>query len=249
MFSVKISFPKENGETELGDAAYDALSSWYKNGQIVGNFWTIADSGSSSDAYVLLPERDSLAARYDNSYAEHALAALPGPHGVTILGRAPNRDSCCSCPARSAMLLFTHYMTDNPPARCLDCFRPIPLYTLPHVHDADHGVLIQWAADYRACDTLQMHCTTGERFGEQQLLRHDSSLSRNGRALCAKLEELTGTPTYYYLHKTRSRGRKSEMRRRCPSCGEDWRLARRLHLFDFQCPSCRLVSAIAADAS
>jgi predicted nucleic acid-binding Zn ribbon protein len=94
-----------------------------------------------------------------------------------------------------------------------------------------------------------MHCTTGERFGEEQLARHDSSLGMNGRELCRKLEQATGTPVYYFLHKTRSRGRQAELARLCPSCGAQWRLEKRLHNFDFRCARCRLLSSIAAVAS
>ena len=107
-------------------------------------------------------------------------------------------------------------------------------------------MILQWAADYVACDTLQMHCTTGERFGEAQLARHDSSLSSNGRAVCRELEEAVRLPVYYYLHKTRGRSASSEAARRCPSCGGEWRLQSPLHHFDFRCDRCRLLGAMAA---
>ncbi|RYD27709.1 MAG: hypothetical protein EOP86_24150, partial [Verrucomicrobiaceae bacterium] len=178
-----------------------------------------------------------------------AEALLPAGYSVTVLGRDPCGLDFCVCPSRSAFVLFTDYLaSDIPPVRCLDCFDPVALHTLPHTADGEHLGLLWWAADYRACDTLQMHCTTGERFGEQQLRRHDSSLSRQGRDLCSQLETLTGVPVYYYLHKTRSRSRASELQRRCPSCGSEWRLEPRLHLFDFQCGKCRLLSNIASDA-
>jgi predicted nucleic acid-binding Zn ribbon protein len=202
------------------------------------------------EGFVRVPELNSLEAPHNNSYSRQALAALsPTVPAVEVLGPEPESSAGCTCRSRSAMVLFTHYLSTDPPVRCLDCFEPVPLYHLPHLHDDEHLVLLHWASDYRACDTLQMHCTTGERFGEEQLWRHDSSLSLNGRDLCRRIEHATGTPVYYFLHKTRSRGRQAELNRVCPSCGAQWRLERPLHNFDFQCPSCRLLSAIAADAS
>lgn len=247
MFAAKITTQISVETEQATEAMHDLLSCWYKNGQIIGNSWIIAEVGRTLEAYVVLPERDALEPIHSNNYVLQSAIAV-GLSSVTILGPAPNLPLCCACESRSALVLFTHYMTDLPPVRCLDCFAPVPLYRLPYVHDEEHLDLLHWAADYRACDTLQMHCTTGERFGEHQLVGHDTSLSRNGRTLCAELERVTGTPVYYFLHKTRSRSRKHELTRHCPSCNSDWSLKKRLHGFDYRCDTCRLLSAIAADA-
>lgn len=249
MFVAKISFQKHgvDDSERATDAADDLLSCWHNNGQLIGgDSWVISNRGTSLEAYVVIPEVDALEVLHNNSYANQA-AATCGQPTITILGRASHLPSCCACPSRTGLVLFTHYMTRLPPVRCLDCFAPVALYRLPHLTNEEYLDFLHWAADYRACDTLQMHCATGERFGEQQLARHDSSLSRNGRALCAKLERATETPVYYFLHKIRSRGRESEFSRRCPSCDSAWRLKRGVHAFDFRCDTCRLLSAIAAD--
>jgi len=251
MFTGKLSFPKGSSETvQVAGAAHDLLSCWYKNGQVVGDSWPLADAGANVEAYVSVPELTALDSQHNNTYANQALEALgAGPPAISILGLDPNLTSACSCSSRTAFLLYTHYLSQAPPVRCLDCFDPVPLYRLPYLHDQEHLVLLHWAADYRACDTLQMHCTTGERFGEEQLSRHDSSLSRNGRDLCARLEHRTALPVYYFLHKTRGRDRESELERRCPSCGSEWRLEKRLHVFDFMCKRCHLLSAIVASVA
>jgi predicted nucleic acid-binding Zn ribbon protein len=242
MFTAKVSFPKGSSEpAQVAGAAHDLLSSWYQNGQVVGDTWAFADAAANVEAYVSVPEIEALERVHNNVYANRALDALAerAPR-VSILGPDPNLAKSCSCPSRTGLLLFTTYLAHAPPVRCLDCFQPVPLYRLPHLHDQEHLVLLQWAADYRACDTLQMHCTTGERFGEEQLYRHDSALSRNGRDLYSRLEQRTGTPVYYFLHKTRGRSHAAELERRCPSCDSKWLLAKRLHL---------LLSAIASSVS
>jgi len=250
MFTVKVSFSRVGKNASvLIEAAQGLLACWYKNGQIVAD-WVLAEGQESFDAYATLPEADSLAIQFNNSYANSALSELgDSAPTVSVLGTAPDREPVCSCSQRSGLVLFTHYLSNVPPVRCLDCFCPIPLYRLPHVHDEEHLVLLHWAADYRACDTLQMHTTVGERFGEEQLFDHESALSKAGRGLCSQLEQAVGLPVYYYLHKTRSRGRESELARTCPSCGATWRLQAPLHLFDFRCDHCRLLSAVSADAS
>lgn len=252
MFTAKVSFSKtgENQEA-MADRIIELLADWDKNGQIIGNSWPIADTGGALEAFVRLPAVDSLEAVHNNVWATRAVEALlPASYSVTVLGRDPCQPGLCACPSRSALVLFTHFLADGiPPVRCLDCFDPVALYTLPHPDGEEYHGLLTWAADYKACDTLQMFCTTGERFGEQQMRRHDSNLSIHGRSLCSQLELLTGVPVYYYLYKSRSRSRASELQRRCPSCGSEWRLEPRLHLFDFQCVKCRLLSAIACDAA
>jgi predicted nucleic acid-binding Zn ribbon protein len=141
--------------------------------------------------------------------------------------------------------LFTHYLNRESPLRCGNCFAPIPLYRIPHIQDEEYLDVHQWEADYKACDTLQMHIRTGERFGERQMFQHDSSLSRRGRELCVRIASLTRRPTYYYLHKVRARSSAEEERRRCPNCNGQWKLGKRWHLFDFRCDQCLLLSAIA----
>lgn len=253
MFSARITFPKGGQDAETAaETATDLLAVWQKNGQIVDKDWVLADAGDIIDAYVTLPQRDSLDPVYDNRYVtaelERRRARGWRAPAVTILGEDPETHCACSCTASSALVLFTTYLSCAPPIRCLDCFDPVPLYRLPHIEGHEHLRILHWAADYRACDTLQMHCTVGERFGEAQLYRHDSALSRLGRDLGARLEAAIGKPVYYFLLKSRGRSREKELARKCPSCGGDWRMDLRLFdLFDFRCEGCRLLSAIASD--
>lgn len=251
MFVARIVFRVGGGDRDrVASCAYDLVVAWYKNGQVVHNGWPIAALEDRVEAVVRVPEATSLDERNHNVYAKEALAnLLPVVPEVELLGPEPESLAACACSASSALVLFTHYVSVDPPVRCLDCFGAVPLYRLPHVHDHEHLELLHWAADYRACDTLQMHCTTGERFGERQLSDHDSSLSRNGRALAAKLEARSGTPVFYYLHKMRSRGRVAELARLCPSCNGPWRLQHPVHAFHFRCESCRLMSSLATDSS
>ena len=143
-------------------------------------------------------------------------------------------------------ILYTTYVSLESPIRCGDCFGGIPLYRLPATRDDEYGDIITWESDYKACDTLQMNCSTGERFGLSQLSKHDSSLAIRGREICNRITVTTGIPTYYYLLKSSGKGLKAEQARKCPSCKGEWLLQEPLHgLFNFQCDGCRLLSNIA----
>jgi predicted nucleic acid-binding Zn ribbon protein len=123
------------------------------------------------------------------------------------------------------------------------------LYLIPHTYDDEYYNVITWQSDYKACDSLQMGCKTGERFGSREISKIDSSLSRRGIEICNQITNLTGLPTYYYLHRYNDQKRALEEKRKCPSCGGDWLLKESLHeLFDFKCDQCRLLSNISWSA-
>ncbi|HEV7282663.1 MAG TPA: DUF2310 family Zn-ribbon-containing protein [Pirellulaceae bacterium] len=250
MFVARVSFPVHaDNRDAVGDAANDLTACWYKNGQVVDQRIDVY-RGMRLDVFVRIAERTSLDHANDNVYAAECRSRIhPIVPEVEILGSEFDPSPICHCSSNSALTLFTHYLSTSPPVSCLDCFGAVPLYRLPHAKDQEHLTLLQWAADYRACDTLQMHCTTGERFAERQLYDASGSLPRNGRNLAADLERLSGIPTYYYLHKMRTRSRESDLTRPCPGCGEAWRLESPLHIFDFRCDSCRLLSACASMTS
>jgi predicted nucleic acid-binding Zn ribbon protein len=229
------------------EAIESLLAAWYKNGQVLE--WQTAKAQDSVRVLALLPKPEAVAAKHNNVYASTALQALVERSVVPIVeivGTEPDSFRPCCCDRRSSLVMFTTYLSKGSPVRCGDCFGPVPLYELPPTHDHEHLNILQWSADYRACDTLQMHCTTGERFGERQLGAHDSSLSRNGRGIAAALSALTDIPVYYCLFRARGSTVARERRRLCPSCGGTWLLNAKWHdLFDFRCDSCRLLSNIA----
>jgi len=134
--------------------------------------------------------------------------------------------------------------------RCGDCFGAVPLYRIPSccfvAHGELHDALMSWKSDYQACDTLQMHCSTGERFGLRGMGQFDSSLSKRGRELCGVVSEAMNAPTYYYLHRYYGKSARQERARKCPSCDGDWLLEEKLHdKFDFKCDNCKLLSNVA----
>ena len=101
--------------------------------------------------------------------------------------------------------------------------------------------ILNWETDYAACDDLQMGCAVGERWALNQMQNADSQLSKQGRDICRKIEEMTNIPTFYYLYNYR-RVRGDESLKPCPVCNKDWYLKKKIHDYDFKCDDCRIIS-------
>jgi predicted nucleic acid-binding Zn ribbon protein len=253
MFTAQIKFPN-NANADQGalvEESYWLLGVWYKNGQILSDHWPFATTSDGLMAHVLIPAVNALNNRFANRYVRDAIRRYQKLTSmrpeVVVLGLHPESAPACACSNRPGYVLFTNYLSTESPVRCSKCFRPVPLYSLPPTHDEEYLDILGWMADYKACDTLQMHCTVGERFGEKQLFNPDSALSKQGRNLCRILQAKVKQKVYYYLHKSRGRSLSEERKRPCPVCRRKWLLDSTWHnLFHFRCEYCRLVSNIAS---
>jgi predicted nucleic acid-binding Zn ribbon protein len=221
------------------------------NGQVCGREWPIAIRGQNGVTIVLLPDLDALDSSHANQYVQGAIAefrdaGLSDPT-ITIMGEDADSAPPCICPTVGSYILFTNYLSLEPPLRCGNCFNPVPLYKIPHTYHGEYYDIICWQSDYQACDTLQMNSSTLERATVRELSRADSSLSQRGIEICTKISHATGIPVYYYLYRYSARSKKQERERLCPSCGGAWLLQTPWHLFDFKCDRCRVLSNIAWD--
>jgi len=254
MFTLQVKFRMVDAGRDIGtaaDAVTSLLSTWRWNGQIVGE-WPIAATKAGITAYASALERSSLSRKFANEYVKSEMSKLSAVGlsrpTVQVLGSDPESDRLCSCRNRESLILFTTFLTVGSPLRCGLCLGMVPFYRIPPTDRCEYSSIMSWEAAYKACDTLQIGCGAGERFGERQLQDFESPLSREGRKLCSRIEEATGTPTYYYLCRFRGRSLRLERERKCPNCSHRWLLEKRRHkLVDFQCETCRLVSSIAYD--
>jgi predicted nucleic acid-binding Zn ribbon protein len=253
MFVAQISWqiPAKSTPAQLDEISYSLLAALHKNGQIINWDNPIAISGELLQTFVMILEPDALDFKHANKYVQKEIAAaielgFSAPQ-IEIIGASPNisEGTTCDCQS-SSYILNTHYLEIGSPLKCGDCFAHIPLYHLPKTYDRDEYYdIVMWERDYRACDTLQMHCITGERFGIGQMSDPHSSLAKQGREICHRLTELTGKPTYYFLYRYKQRTNIiKEKQRRCPSCDGEWLVENQWHHFDFRCDRCRLVSSI-----
>ncbi len=252
MFVVQIDFTHATGEVD-SDAATDLVNVWWKNGQFAAFPDPMARVDSGIRVTGLVYEPDALDAKHANGWVRRETEVLRDA-GVEIrtslVGPDVAGDTACDCAGVTEYILFTTYLAVGSPLRCGACFGEVPLYRVPRGPSDEHLDLLQWMADYQACDTLQMHCTVGERFGERQLREWDSALSRLARELAADIVERTGVPVFTYLHRMHGRSLAAERRRPCPGCGAAWLLDEQLHgRFDQRCEACHLLGNLAADVT
>lgn len=234
-------------------AVGDLVGLFMNNGQVLGRELVTAETSSGYSATVILPERESLAHRFDNSYVTEQrrrlrVKGVAAPR-IRIVGRMTFGPLADRCKRPAWRVLITSFTSISSPLLCGDCFLPVPLYRLPDREPFRRENLRFWAHSWQACESLQMTCLVDvERMATRQISDPKSGIGKKGRELCGSLLELTGIPTYLYLYCYGAESRAREERRRCPLCGGRWLLEEPLQRgFDFKCDRCRLVSNIAWD--
>jgi predicted nucleic acid-binding Zn ribbon protein len=149
----------------------------------------------------------------------------------------------------SFLYLFTPSYLPGTPLYRGDNNDAIPLYRVP-ITDSERESIYLWQQYYRDCDNIWTKNGKLEINAYRMLADPKSELSRRGRELCLAIEKATKTPTYYYLMRFFGRKHKDEAQRKCPGCGNSWKVEHahpqiRFCDFYFQCSHCRLVSHLA----
>ena len=251
MHAIKISFQpiKDEYVESVTDSVNYLLGAWRMNGQILGKQFLIAKIENGLDVYVNAPAADSLSEEFNSEYVSKHLSEISEKHvalKITVLGEEPEGAMMCECPKIKSYILFTTYLSLESSLRCFECFGVVPLYKIPKTSSGEYYDIICWQSDYQSCDSLQMNCTVGERFGTDQMSKYDSQLTKQGVKVCQTIKKVTGKKVFYYLYKATAKSYKSELLRKCPSCGGIWALKKSFHgKFDFMCRKCNLLSNIA----
>jgi len=221
----------------------------YKNGQAIEREYPIWINKNRVTMNITCLEKNSLAKCNCNKYVLNHLKKLSelGFNKIhkSYLGIDPSCIETCECKASSAFILFSTYASYASPIRCYDCFKNVPLYQFQPICNFEFLDIMTWYNDYKACDSLQMHCSVGERFALKQLGDPKSALSKMGLKICEELAKQTKKPFYYFLMKHYGISKRDELQRKCPLCKRPW-LKQKIHrLFHFQCKNCSLLSNVA----
>jgi predicted nucleic acid-binding Zn ribbon protein len=243
---------QDNNEAQLESLDF-LLGAYRADGHVLGRELMTLSLDQRIEAYLFAPAADAFHPKNLNKWTAKRSEELKSSGlmnvQIVLLGDDLSEPDECTCDKPNSYILFTTYIQVQSPARCGDCFKPIPLYRLPRFKNNDFQEVISWADDYKSCDSLFMNSATGERFGYREMSQANNSLSKRGRAICAHFESGTGKAAYYYLHRYYGHGRAAEEARKCPLCGGDWRLSTPWHLFDFKCEQCRLVSSLSSSVT
>lgn len=229
------------------------LEAYRANGQVLGREFAVAFNEGDFRVRLLMPEKSSLAKRFNSPWVNSALndlthAKLLAPREKYI-GQDINSESSSS-EKPSWQLIYTSYVHMCSPVRNGDTLQPIPLYQLPATFNGDHKRVIRWQTEWQACDELQMAAATKAEFAAlEELTSTDSDLFRRGWDIRGRIEFQTNIPTYYYLYRVGGDSLASEKLRSCPRCGNtEWLLDEPLlDMFHFRCDECRIVSNISWD--
>ena len=249
MFDAEVRFAARNHSNiePLVEAVRAYACALRTNGQIADDF-SISRNGRRIHLLCIVPEECALTARFhDRSSAvalERANRLCPQPAKAVITGEALDTPPACTCRRRPSLHLFTNLLDVSSPVACGRCRRAIPLYRLRELDLSLRERVQSWKRTYQACDELWMNGGVGEDWSYRQLADCKSSLSREGRALCADVEEATKCPAFYYLMCYRGRSAAEGRRRKCPACGGKWLLPSSEGCFDFRCEPCRLLSNV-----
>lgn len=210
MYIQEISLEINSGvDIVLIEDQFDILMSHYRgSGQTQGKIESQYTSGNKIISLPYTHEDESLHKNYNNRYVNRQTLKIEelcaSKLQFSTVGKSyHDYESACKCAKPAFYILITNYLSISSPVKCGNCYMPVPLYKLPEYYDYGYMPILSWESNYISCDTLQMNSEVGERWGLNQMQNFDSSLSKQGREICKKIEELTNTPTYYYLHNYR----------------------------------------------
>lgn len=252
MYNVELFFKKARPNVVETDVKYEIdwlLQCLARNGQMIDEYSGLSIVRGGYKTIVSLPEPGSLRPSLHNKWVRAALRRLlktgVNPPSQRLIGWELESAPPCKCRKRSALVLESETFNGEPPVRCGDCLGIVPFYRFRHTDDDSGNFedIVFWARWYECLVRLWLHSRAGERFAYRALSRHDSDLSTTGREICRRIEERTGTPTYYYLFRWNARSVVEERRRLCPGCRRKWLLKEPWHdTFHFRCDRCRLIS-------
>lgn len=246
MFIYQILFSRTDWpKSEVASFIYDAdffIRSLRSNGQLVSRNDVFVSNHQSVAIHVRCPHTDSLDSQYNSEHVNHWINVLMERHGVNISYQFAGEDLApiASTDVASSNS-FILYWGGSSPIRSGDNFAPIPLYHFPYTNTKQRSYddINSWSKTYEEIDGLWFRGTLGEQQFQSYLTDIQSPLTRQGREICSRLEQLTGKPSYYYLFNTTSK----DLEHNCPSCGGSWQLDNKiLSRFDRKCEPCRLIS-------
>lgn len=227
---------------------FNLLMSFYRgNGQTQGK---IESQYIIKNKIVALPftiEKKSLDKKNNNVYVTNQISKIEALSSsllsIKTLGKTrENYNGGCQCKKSDFFILITTYISIDSPIICGNCNQSVPLYKLPIYHDFGYVPLLSWETNYQSCDRLQMNCEVGERWSLNQMQELNSQLSKQGLEICEKIQELTKTPTFYFLYNYK-KYRTDQSNLPCPGCGKSWNLkVTNDYFYDFKCEDCKIIS-------
>jgi predicted nucleic acid-binding Zn ribbon protein len=245
MHTLSIAYDQTVDESAVWHQFNLLLGNLRHNGQLIGREMHPHTLAGRMSATVFTVTEEALDERWHNDYVRTSIAGLEQICNnllkISYVGRSED-EVVCDCQTHPYYVLTGFYQFS--PLFCGGCSREIPLFRFPKLHDLGYWTLTGWDNNYRACITLDLNCTVGERWAIRQQCDPASALSRQGRAVATRIAELTNTPVYYYLPNFIKRPKAKDRARPCPGCGAAWQLPTAIHGYvRHRCDTCLLMSS------
>jgi predicted nucleic acid-binding Zn ribbon protein len=245
MHNIAMKNKNNVPENDLWHHFYLLLGGLCHNHQIIRRELHPYLQGQQMAATVCTVTTEALAAKYFDRQVQDCITNLEDLCGaklaITYLGNSEDEaTSICTCTQQPYYVLYG--FGQFYPLLCGGCGLEVPLFRLWQLRDAKFWLLANWEKNYRACVTLDIGSTVGERWAIKQQSDYNSALSHQGREVAAKITDLTGVTTYYFLTNFARRSPAKDQSRPCPSCGGAWHIPARIRHFRQQCDRCLLVS-------
>ncbi len=247
MHELSIKYKAEVDENELFHAFWSVLGAMRQNGQLNGRDMSPFKQDGVMKAVVNTITEDGLNVKYRNKYVKESIGELEkmcdNSLKIKFLGfREGEETAICNCTEHAYFVL--NYFKDYSPIICGSCDKAYPIFRLPKLEDFSYWRLLSWTSAYQACLLLDLNCGTGEKWAMKQQSDPNSGLSKQGRAVTAKITAETGVKTYYYLPNFSKTSKAKDSTRLCPSCGGEWHLYKEIHGYvRYKCDKCLLMSS------
>lgn len=246
-FDIVLDFSKTGYQSEVAEHLEILLDCLYDTCQIINEDCAWVHSSNSLRVSVTCPKLDSLNPKNHTVYAKNWLNKIEEALQTSVqfipTGNDPRYAPFVEREKPSFYILkFAGYS----PLIDGDSKEQVPLYRIPVTyHDgACYNDINFWSNNYERIYGLWFNGAVGEQFALRQMQDANSALSKQGRAVCQRIEEVTGVPTYYFLFNYRRRSPKQDRAWKCPLTGNDWLLegAKPSDDIAFRCVESRLVS-------
>ena len=246
-FDIILDLSKTGHHPEIVEYLDDLLTCLADAQQIISADGTFVQTEHTLRVAVSCPELDALDVKnctvHGKDWIEKIEAALQSPIQFIPTGIDPRHEAYTAQENPTVYILYgnRHFPLINE-----DTKRFVPLYKIPFTYhdEACYNDVRSWNNNYERLYGLWFS-GIHEKFAQRQMQDPRSALSTQGRAVCQRIETLTGVPTYYFLFNYHRRNLTQDRAWKCPLCGKDWLLegAEPSDELAFRCIDDRIVSA------
>lgn len=242
----EVNFDEEKFFSDEKELVEDYLCMLQMNGQIYSDYSAVCEGGHKFRAFVNVPERESLDARYNNDYDNRSYRYMTVK--ITDMGDNFLYEENCRCKEVPYYILEGSFDAGtSSPVICGRCGNEVPLYKLPRLYsEEDHFSLISFNKCFAGVHELFVQ-SLSDRFTKNQLSNPRSSLNKAAFAVREELEKKLDKPVYVNLTKIydlSSRRAASADQDKCPLCGKTLsECTFQIGLVRmFKCEDCRLIT-------